>query len=44
MSAQDKSVVKWTIAEKGTWAHLAVAGNRLYVKGKENLYCYDLPK
>lgn len=37
-------VVKWTIAEKGTWAHLAVAANRLYVKGKESLYCYDLPK
>ena len=37
-------VVKWTLAEKGTWAHLAVAGNRLYVKGKENLYCYELPR
>jgi len=39
-----KEVVKWTLAEKGTWAHLALAGNRLYVKGKENLYSYELPK
>jgi len=37
-------VVKWVMAEKGTWAHLALANNRLYVKGKENLYCYELPK
>ncbi|MBX9582531.1 MAG: PQQ-like beta-propeller repeat protein [Gemmataceae bacterium] len=34
---------KWTFAEKGTWGHLAVAGGRLYVKGKENLFCYELP-
>ena len=39
MSAQDKSVVKWTIAEKGTWSHLAVAGNRLYVKVR-NLFSF----
>jgi outer membrane protein assembly factor BamB len=39
-----EEVAKWTLAEKGTWAHLAVANNRLYVKGKENLYCYELPK
>ncbi|HEY3787252.1 MAG TPA: PQQ-binding-like beta-propeller repeat protein [Urbifossiella sp.] len=37
-----EELTKWTIAEKGTWAHLAIAGNRLYVKGKENLYCYEL--
>jgi hypothetical protein len=30
------------VAEKGTWAHLAVAGNRLYVKDREHLYCYEL--
>lgn len=34
---------KWTLPEKGTWAHLAVANGRLYVKGKDNLYCYELP-
>ena len=39
-----QQVAKWTLAEKGTWAHLAVANNRLYVKGKENLFCYELPK
>lgn len=38
-----QEVAKWTVAEKGTWSHLAVAGNRLYVKGKDNLYCYELP-
>ena len=38
-----QEVAKWTLAEKGTWAHLAVANGRLYVKGKENLYCYALP-
>lgn len=37
-------VVKWKIAEKGTWAHLVVVGNRLYVKDKDTLYCYELPK
>lgn len=35
-------VARWTLAEKGTWAHLAVAGNRLYVKGQEKLHCYEL--
>jgi outer membrane protein assembly factor BamB len=39
-----QEVVKWTLAERGTWAHLAVANGRLFIKGKENLYCYDLPK
>lgn len=37
-------VAKWKVADKGTWAHLAVAGNRLYVKDKEHLYCYELTK
>lgn len=37
-------VVKWKVADKGTWAHLAVAGNRLFVKDKEHLYCYELPR
>lgn len=35
---------KWTVADKGTWAHPALAGGRLYVKDKEHLYCYELPK
>ncbi|MDB5307020.1 MAG: hypothetical protein JWO38_1222 [Gemmataceae bacterium] len=37
-------LAKWKVAEKGTWAHLAVAGNRLYVKDKEYLYCYEVAK
>ena len=37
-------VAKWRVsAEKGTWAHPAVAGGRLYVKDKMKLLCYDLP-
>ncbi|MFO0801527.1 MAG: PQQ-binding-like beta-propeller repeat protein [Gemmataceae bacterium] len=39
-----QEVVKWTLAEKGTWAHLAVANGHLFIKGKENLFCYPLPK
>jgi len=39
-----QEVAKWTLAEKGTWAHLAVANGRLYIKGKENVFCYALPK
>lgn len=35
-------LAKWKVSEKGAWAHLAVAGNRLYVKDKEKLYCYDV--
>jgi hypothetical protein len=34
--------VRWKVSEKGTWAHLAVAGNRLLVKGPEELLCYEL--
>jgi hypothetical protein len=35
-------VARWKVAEKGTWAHLAVTGNKFYVKDKEHLYCYEL--
>jgi outer membrane protein assembly factor BamB len=35
-------LAKWKVSEKGTWAHLAVAGNRLLVKGPEELLCYEL--
>jgi outer membrane protein assembly factor BamB len=42
--AEYAEVVRWKVAGKGTWAHLAVAGSRLYVKDKDTLYCYELPK
>ncbi|QJW94214.1 outer membrane protein assembly factor BamB family protein [Frigoriglobus tundricola] len=35
-------VTKWKVSEKGTWAHPALAGNRLIVKGPEDLMCYEL--
>jgi outer membrane protein assembly factor BamB len=35
-------LAKWTVCGKGSWAHLAVAGNRLYVKDREDLHCYEL--
>jgi outer membrane protein assembly factor BamB len=42
-SATDyEQLVKWKVSEKGTWSHLAVAGNRLLVKGPEELLCYEL--
>jgi outer membrane protein assembly factor BamB len=37
-----EQLAKWKVSEKGTWAHLAVAGNRLLVKGPEELLCYEL--
>ncbi len=37
-----EQLTKWKVSEKGTWAHLAVAGNRLLVKGPEELLCYEL--
>jgi outer membrane protein assembly factor BamB len=43
-AAECTEVVRWTVAGKGTWAHLAVAGNRLYVKDKDTLHCIELPK
>jgi outer membrane protein assembly factor BamB len=43
-AAECTEVVRWTVAGKGTWAHLAVAGNRLYVKDRDTLHCIELPK
>lgn len=37
-----EQMAKWKVSEKGTWAHLAVTGNRLLVKGPEDLMCYEL--
>ena len=37
-----EQLAKWKVSEKGTWAHLSVAGNRLLVKGPEELMCYEL--
>jgi outer membrane protein assembly factor BamB len=37
-----EQLAKWKVSEKGTWAHLAVAGNRVLVKGPEELLCYEL--
>ena len=43
VSATDyEPLAKWKVSEKGTWGHLAVAGNRLLVKGPEELLCYEL--
>jgi outer membrane protein assembly factor BamB len=41
-STEYEQRMKWKVSEKGTWAHLAVAGNRLLVKGPEELLCYEL--
>jgi outer membrane protein assembly factor BamB len=41
-TSEYEQVVKWKVSERGTWAHLAVAGNRLLVKGPEELLCYEL--
>jgi hypothetical protein len=43
VSADDYSeLAKWKVSEKETYAHLALAGNALYVKGPEKLLCYEL--
>ncbi len=43
VSTDDYSeLAKWKVSEKGTYAHLAIVGNRLFVKGPETLLCYDL--
>ncbi|MBM3981233.1 MAG: hypothetical protein FJ304_13280 [Planctomycetes bacterium] len=42
-SATDyEPLARWKVSAKGTWAHLAVAGNRLLVKGPDELLCYEL--
>jgi outer membrane protein assembly factor BamB len=35
-------LAKWKVSERGTYAHLAIAGNMLYIKGPEKLVCYEL--
>lgn len=35
-------LAKWRVSEKGTYAHLALANNMLFVKGPEKLQCYAL--
>jgi outer membrane protein assembly factor BamB len=37
-----KELAKWKVAERGTYAHPALAGNTLFVKGPEKLTCYEL--
>jgi len=37
-----KELAKWKVAERGTYAHPALVGNRLFVKGPETLICYEL--
>jgi outer membrane protein assembly factor BamB len=35
-------LAKWRVSGRGSWAHLAVVGNRLYVKDKTELHCIEL--
>jgi outer membrane protein assembly factor BamB len=35
-------LAKWKVSGKGVWSHLAVAGNRIFVKDKDTLYCYEV--
>lgn len=35
-------LAKWKVSEKNTYAHLAVVGNTLFVKGPQTLLCYEL--
>ncbi len=37
-----EQLAKWKVSEQVAWSHLAVAGNRLYVKDKDTLYCYEI--
>jgi outer membrane protein assembly factor BamB len=38
-----RSRARITVIEDGeTWAHLAIAGSRLYIRDKEHLHCFDL--
>ena len=37
-----KELAKWKVAEKGSYAHPALVGNTLYVKGPDKLTCYEL--
>jgi outer membrane protein assembly factor BamB len=35
-------LARWKVSETGTYAHLALSGNTLFVKGPEKLICYEL--
>lgn len=35
-------LARWKVSDRGTYAHLALVGNMLYVKGTERLSCYEL--
>jgi outer membrane protein assembly factor BamB len=37
-----EQVARWKVSEKGLWAQPALAGNRLLVKGPEDLMCFEL--
>ena len=37
-----EQLAKWKVSDRGAWAHMALAGNRLLVKGPEELLCYEL--
>lgn len=36
-----KPLASWTVGETPTWAHLGVAGNRLFVKDLKHLACFE---
>jgi len=38
-----KELGRTRVSERPVWAHLAVAGGRLYVKDKSHLTCFELP-
>lgn len=37
-----EDLAKWKVADKNTYAHPALVGNTLFVKGTEKLTCYEL--
>jgi outer membrane protein assembly factor BamB len=37
-----KELARWKVAERGTYAHPALVGNTLFVKGPVRLTCYEL--
>ena len=42
MKDEYQELAKWKVAERGTYAHPALTGNTLFVKGPEKLTCYEL--
>jgi len=37
-----KELAKWKVADRNTYAHPALVGNTLFVKGPEKLTCYEI--